>query len=102
MVTSVPNLAPRERTESMLRAGTAFLSAVRMVTGTDCAPAAATNSAAGRACSPLVDPTMTVREGIAVLLSGQFGLDRHLDRLTPGDDVQGLEGALQRQPVRDE
>ena len=53
-----------DRTVSMLRAGTARLSAVRMVTGTPAAEAAATNSAAGRACSPLAEPTITLRVGM--------------------------------------
>jgi hypothetical protein len=93
----VPNFAPSDNTASMLRAGTGFLSPVRMVTGTDSAPAAATNRAAGRACSPLVDPTMTAREAMRDAPIRTVRLDGDLDRFPPFHDAESFEGTFQRE-----
>src|SRR5262245_56692619 len=83
----------------MLAAGTARPSPTLMRTGTSWSAAALTNSAAGRACSPVREATFTVRSD---MLAPSSGFDGDLDRGTSGHDVDALEHVGQRQAVRDQ
>ena len=73
---------------------------VRIVTSTGCFAASATNSAAGRACSPLGGADEDCSGGHSD--SSAHGFDRHLDRFAARHDAEGVEDAVERQAVGDE
>src|SRR5882757_8609698 len=109
-VTSAPLPAPRVMIISAEPASTGSPPSRDRVTGTPALSTASAMTAAGRACSPIADPTMTVLVGMGgspfcggVRMSGgneiggRFRIGLGLGELLGGDDCDGADDGARRQ-----